>query len=325
MQKTANPNATCKAKHLLNFLSDTVGNAIITGQHTQTNLMEETDYIKDNTGKEPLLRGFELLGYSPNINYEDASEECLKEVQENKDTVCKATEWAKKTNGIVTLTFHWFSPLGGRDKSFYSENTDFDPERVLAYGSPERIAFFNDMDIIAKELRRFLELDIPVLWRPFHEAEGTWLWWCRKGPIIASKLYRLMYEYYTNILHLNNLIWVWNCPVKEAYPGDEYVDVISVDVYLPEYKATDYEKQYKELIDATSSAKVAALAEVGYMPDIDTLSNSRVRWAYYMTWSKEFIIGEQYNSVKALKKMYDSNYSLKISDDENEFTFAYDK
>jgi len=113
--------------------------------------------------------------------------------------------------------------------------------------------------------------------------------------------------------------------VKEAYPGDEYVDVISVDVYLPEYKATDYEEQYKELIDATSSAKVAALAEVGYLPDIDTLSNSRVRWAYYMTWSKEFIIGEQYNSVKALKKMYDSNYSLKISDDENEFTFAYDK
>lgn len=75
MQETANPNATCKAKHLLNFLSDTAGNAIITGQHTQTNLMEETDYIKDNTGKEPLLRGFELLGYSPNINYEDASEE----------------------------------------------------------------------------------------------------------------------------------------------------------------------------------------------------------------------------------------------------------
>lgn len=223
------------------------------------------------------------------------------------------------------MTFHWFSPLGGRDKSFYSENTDFDPERVLAYGSPERLAFFNDMDIIAKELRRFLELDIPVLWRPFHEAEGTWFWWGRKGPVIASKLYRLMYEYYTNILHLNNLLWVWNCPVKEAYPGDEYVDVISVDVYLPEYKATDYEKQYKELIDATSSAKVAALAEVGYMPDIDTLSNSRVRWAYYMTWSKEFIIGEQYNSVKALKKMYDSNYSLKISDVQNEFTFAYDK
>lgn len=46
MQDTVNPNATEKAKALLNFLSETAGKAIITGQHTQTNPMEEIDYIK---------------------------------------------------------------------------------------------------------------------------------------------------------------------------------------------------------------------------------------------------------------------------------------
>ena len=65
MQNTVNPNATEKAKALLNFLSETAGKAIITGQHTQTNPMEEIDYIKSKTGKEPLLRGFEMLAYSP--------------------------------------------------------------------------------------------------------------------------------------------------------------------------------------------------------------------------------------------------------------------
>lgn len=310
MQKTSNPNACASAKKLLNYLSETAGKAIITGQHTQTKLMEEIDYIRDNTGKEPLLRGFELLAYSPNINYDDASQECLTEVYENRETIETALDWARKTNGIVTLTFHWFSPLGGHDKSFYSKNTDFDAEQVIMENTRERAAFYNDMDVIAHELRKFQKADIPVLWRPFHEAEGDWFWWGAKGPVIASKLYCMMYEYYTNILHLDNLIWVWNCPVKEAYPGDEYVDIVSVDVYLTSYEKTDYHIQYEQLIKETSPNKTAALAEVGYIPDINILEQSHIPWAYYMTWSKEFCIGEQYNSLDNLKSMYDSGYSL---------------
>ena len=46
--------------------------------------MEEIDYIKSKTGKEPLLRGFEMLAYSPNINDNDASEACLTEVYEGR-------------------------------------------------------------------------------------------------------------------------------------------------------------------------------------------------------------------------------------------------
>lgn len=112
MQKTANPNASPAAQRLLNYLSESAGKAIITGQHTQTNPMEEIGYIREKTGREPLLRGFELLAYSPNINYNDASEECLTEVRENRDTVEAALQWAKNGGGIVTLTFHWFSPMG---------------------------------------------------------------------------------------------------------------------------------------------------------------------------------------------------------------------
>ena len=103
MQNTVNSNATEKAKVLLNFLSETAGKAIITGQHTQTNPMEEIDYIKSKTGKEPLLRGFEMLAYSPNINDNDASEACLTEVYENRNTMETALKWAKATGGIVAL------------------------------------------------------------------------------------------------------------------------------------------------------------------------------------------------------------------------------
>lgn len=312
MQKAVNPNASEKAQKLLDYLSETAGNAIITGQHTQTNPMEEIAYIREKTGKEPLLRGFEMLAYSPNINYADATEPCLTEVYENRDTMKTALKWAKETDGIVTLTFHWFSPIGGHDKSFYAKNTDFDAEKILVEGTPERAAFYHDMDVIAEELQKFREADIPILWRPFHEADGEWFWWGAKGAVVAMKLYRLMFDYFVNVEKLDNLLWVWNCAVAEAYPGDDFVDIVSVDIYLQKYEKNDYHEQYEQLVQATSRNKTAALGEVGYLPDIELLAQSHTPWAYYMTWSKEFCIGEQYNGAECLKAMYDSSYAVSV-------------
>ena len=310
MQTTVNPNATKEAKELLNYLSDIAGKKIITGQHTQTNPMEEAQYILEKTGRLPKLFGFELLAYSPNINYDDASEECLTEIYENRGTLDTAMKLAKNSDAILTFTFHWYSPLGGRDKSFYAEHTDFDASKVLVEGTPEREAFYHDMDVIAEHLKKFRDEKIPILWRPFHESDGQWFWWGAKGPAVARELYKLMFEHYTAQHHLDNLLWVWNCPLAEGYPGDEYVDVISMDIYLPEYAATDYREEYEKMIAQTTDKKVAALAENGYLPDIRMLEQSHTPWAYYMTWSHEFCIGEQYNKTDALKAMYESSYAI---------------
>lgn len=151
---TADAKATQEARELLEYLKNTAGQQIITGQHTQTIPCEEIAYIRQTTGKEPKLRGFELLAYSPNINYADASPECLKEVEENKGTVETALQWARAnrpdkvndtgtenstdyaTGGILTFSFHWFSPLGGRDKSFYTEHTDFRCDESITGRNP---------------------------------------------------------------------------------------------------------------------------------------------------------------------------------------------
>ena len=312
MQTPVNKNATPNAQKLLEYLENTAGNKLITGQHTQTVPMEEIDYIKSVTSKEPKLRGFELLGYSPNINYSDAGEACLTEVKENQNTIEVAYNWARENDGIVTFTFHWFSPKGGRDKSFYSENTDFDPEKVLSEGTEERDAFYSDMKVIAELLKPFREADIPILWRPFHEAEGKWFWWGRKGPEVASELYKLMFDFFVNECQLDNLLWVWNCSLREGYPGDEYVDVISMDVYLEKFEKTDYHNEYNRLIENTTGNKVAALAEVGYIPDAEAMSKSHVPFAYYMTWSKEFCIGEEHNSIEHLKEVYNHPYTITL-------------
>ena len=113
-----------------------------------------------------------------------------------------------------------------------------------------------------------------MLWRPFHESDGTWFWWGAKGPVVAKELYLLMYDYYTNRHALNNLLWVWNCRLPEGYPGDDFVDVVSVDIYLP---------------------------------DAAMLAESHIPWAYFMTWSKEFCIGETHNTKQQFRSVYQSD------------------
>ena len=151
---SSNPNAQHGVRNVLKYLSDITYEKIITGQHTQTMAQEELHLIEKGTGKQPALLGFELLSYSPNINYSDTDDECMTEVTENYGTLKRVWEWAEK-KGLITMCWHWFSPLYGRSKSFFSENTDFDASKAVIDGTPENKALLSDMDTMAGILRPF--------------------------------------------------------------------------------------------------------------------------------------------------------------------------
>ena len=151
-----NPRALPCVHKLLKYFDAIEGKGILTGQHTQSMAQEELHHIEQVTGKRPALLGFELLGYSPNIDLEGATEACIIEVEENRGTLERAWEWIHQ-GGIVTFTWHWFSPLGGHDKAFYMEHTDFDARRALIEGSPEHAAFLRDLDHMAALLQPFCE------------------------------------------------------------------------------------------------------------------------------------------------------------------------
>jgi len=304
-----NPNAQQYVKNVLKYLSDITYEKIITGQHTQTMAMEELHQIKKITGQEPALLGFELLSYSPNINYSDTDEECMTEVTENYGTLKRAWEWAEQ-KGLITFTWHWFSPLGGRSKSFFTQNTDFDAAQAVIEGTPENTALLADMDTMAGILRPFCDKGIPILWRPFHEGDGHWFWWGAQGADNVKKLYRLMYERYTKIHTLNNLIWVWNSPLPECYPGNDVVDIISRDMYPESHVHTSCAEQYHELTKITEQSKITIIGEIGSMPDIDLVHNERIGWGSYMTWSKKYCLTEQFNSFDYLKRLYSSSYAV---------------
>ena len=91
-----------------------------------------------------------------------------------------------------------------------------------------------------------------------------------------------------------------------------FVTVKDIVDYLEEKKATDYKAEYEKLVFACGKSKVCALAEVGYNPDVDLISSSKVPWAYYMTWSKEFAMDGVHNTENELCRMYSSDYTVKL-------------
>ena len=301
----SNNNMIIESRKLLNYFASINHKKIIAGQHTQTVDQEELGHIKNITGFYPKLVGYELLACSKNINAEK-DKECMEEVEANKGTLQVALY---DERSILTFTWHMFSPLYGSGKSFYSENTEFDCRKIFEDGSAENKAFYKEMDHMSRVLRHFLDYKKPVLFRPFHEADGTWFWWGKYGVKYAKKLFILMHKYFTQEKGLDNLIWVWNS--IGDYPGDEYVDIVSVDVYENVKGNRTFADICKEIREKVSDKKMIALAECDKIPSIDELEKENYPFIYFMTWSKEFCLTEKYNTNKYLKEIYHNKNVIK--------------
>ncbi len=299
------PHALPCVRRVMAYLGELSGKGILTGQHTKTRGMEEMHHIRQVTGKLPALLGFELLAYSPNINYQDTDEECMAEVAGNYGTLRQAWEWAAQ-KGIVTFTWHWFSPMGGHGKSFFVDNTDFDASRALLPGTAENRALLMDMDMMAALLRPFCDAGVPILWRPFHEGDGNWFWWGAgvKGADTVKGLYRLMYERYTGLHQLHNLIWVWNAPNAACYPGDDVVDIVSRDMYPPAHEHSAHMEELADLKRGTNPEKLALIGEIGTLPSMEALAQEKAEWVSYMTWCGEFCLTEDFTTDDALRAIY---------------------
>ncbi|WP_274361305.1 glycosyl hydrolase [Paenibacillus thermotolerans] len=305
-----NPEAGAEVRSLMRYFKDIYGKKIITGQHTATAEGPELEYIRSVTGKLPALRGFDFLSYSHATETRNPSEHKIWETEANKGSVEQAIEWHKKHNGIVAFCWHWYAPTGGEDKSFYTKHTDFDLTKAFDPESNEHKALLADMDEIAVQLRRLQQEGVPVLWRPLHEADGKWFWWGAKGPEPYKKLYRWMYERFTSCHKLHHLIWVWNAPHPDWYPGDDVVDIAGMDIYV----APGNYGPLKCAFDYCSSitAKPIALTENGPIPDPGKLIESHTPWLWYMPWYGEHCTDS--TSQNQLKRIYEHPYTVTLTD-----------
>ncbi len=330
-RQLSNPNASDSAKRLYNYLCDQYGNHIISGQQEYCgshnyNLWSDPDtYIKDNeaefeyiqtqTGKQPAIRGIDFLNYYAGATWDDNAAE-------------RAIEWVNEYGGIATVCWHWRVPSeeGGTERAFYvpsasSDSTTFSITNALTEGTWENEVIMADIAEIAKQLQKLKDADVPVLWRPLHEAEGAWFWWGAEGPDACKELYRLLYDQLTNVYGLDNLIWEWTGYTYETsadwYPGDDVVDIVGYDKYnakdgLPNLSSIS--STFYSLVQSTDGEKMVAMTENDTIPSLENLLNDKAAWLYFCPWYMNYLTSEQNNPVENLVEIYNSEYCITLDE-----------
>jgi mannan endo-1,4-beta-mannosidase len=164
-------------------------------------------------------------------------------------------------------------------------NTQF--TQILTEGSTLNNAWKRRLDEAVPYLQQLKNAGVPVLFRPLHEMNESWNWWGnRPGANGSARLYQITRDYLSG-KGLDNLIWVWNVQDNPAggwsnyYPGNQYVDVVSLDVW---YKSHPSSADYQQM-RSIAGTKPMAIAEIGKMPTA-ALLDSQTQWAWFMMWSE---------------------------------------
>ncbi len=309
-----NPNATPNTKRLMTYLCDIYGKDILSGQFCDSGMYgaENATIWKTTGGKYPAILGLDFSSYSPTSVANGA--------------VGHSTDYALEyweEGGIVTFCWHWTAPekyvTGQWFSTFYKEYTDIDLAKIMNGEDPEGYDLLvRDIDAIADQLQILQEADVPVLWRPLHEASGGWFWWGTGGAEAYKKLYILMYDRLVNVKGLNNLIWIWNGQSKDWYPGDEYVDIIGEDIYPGERVYTPQTAKYLDVLEYTDAKKMVIMSENGCLFDPDLAIRDGSMWGSFCTWGGEFVTknkklytwSDQYTEEEMLKKVYEHEHVI---------------
>jgi mannan endo-1,4-beta-mannosidase len=303
------PGASAEARAVYAYLLGMEGKGILSGQqiYAQT---PEIDAIFGVTGKYPAILGVDFIDASPS----------RVERGTRSFAASEAIKYWKK-GGIVAACWHWNAPAGLVDKEpdrrwhsgFYAKATTFDFAAALDHPEGADYALIlRDIDAIAAELKKLQAAGVSVLWRPLHEAAGGWFWWGARGPEPYLKLYKLLFERLTFTHGLHNLIWVWNGQDPEWYPGDDYADIVSIDIYPPKHEHETQLDKFAETQACSFKAKLVALSENGSLPNILKIAEHKIPWSWYCTWNGEFAVdgrtkrySGEYSDASLLKNYYD--------------------
>ena len=183
--------------------------------------------VLDMVGEYPAVLGLDLggieVGETCNLDGNDFA------------LMREAAQKHYKRGGIVTLSWHARNPLTGGDA--WDVSSDTVVESILPGGELNG-KFKEWLDAVGNYIA---SLDIPVIFRPWHEHTGSWFWWgsglCT--PDQYNELWRMTHDYLTEEKGLTGTVWAISPGAsssefeawEDRYPGDSYVDIIGLDCY----------------------------------------------------------------------------------------------
>lgn len=287
------PNYIYTKEEALELLADVYNDAdhYIPAQHLgagRASLVTYLEVAKDASGTYPAMVAFDMEHMT---TYDSGKKEMVETLKEYI-----------QMGGIVSFSYHMENPTGNYTDQGLCRGElggEANWQKLITRGTDLNEKFNEILDKAAVVLKDFDKEGYPVLWRPLHEMNGDWFWWCaiqgwsaQTEIAISEEVFRSLwiyvYEYFTEDWGMENLIWVYSpspstkttvdvsstLPVMYCYPGDEYCDIVGGDWYIGRDTTVEDEIAYNYNIGVAYSqlmqvGKPVALTEFG--PSSSTL------------------------------------------------------
>jgi hypothetical protein len=221
------------------------------------------------------------------------------------------------SNGFVTLTNAWLAQGG----IVLVSQAPTNPLNGAAFvtvtqpGSPAYIAWHSYLD---KQIAKFKQINGTVIWRPFIELNGSWSWWASSEGSQQATFQVLWQQTHDYVISqgVNNILWLFNvntwdssADVTAWYPGNAYVDIVSLDSYPPGVKGDT--PVYDALV---ATGKPVMYAEVG----VHTSDNSAVSQQTYDNTAIIDTIKANFPKIFAVV-IWCQNYALPLQQGESAY------
>lgn len=194
----------------------------------------------------------------------------------------------------------------------YADRTG-NPIAACLSGGSKRNSFLQYVDRVATTLKRMVGSDgqqIPVVMRWWHECNQNFFWWAPSTDATRAQFVQLQKDFWDRLKAngCNSFLNCWNIganlsddvsvtTLNKLYPGDSYVDFVSVDFYgdgNPAASANNAAGAFPNLATVAPTKKLIA-SEVGYTNETAVKTESEL-------WSKKTgrWLGEDYPQLCAI-------------------------
>ena len=312
-----------------------------TGIESEVVAADSSD-VKRTVGDFPAVMGFDLGG----IEMGDAKNLDSVPFTRIHDELIAHHE----RGGIVTLSWHPRNPITtGEQGGRFPEGSSWDVSdstvvaSVLQGGSQyERFQVW--MQRVGDFIETLTDKDgrrVPIIFRPWHENNGSWFWWGQKlcSDEEFRGLWNMLQDYLRDERGFDNLLWSYSPNLDgqwteerfmQRYPGNDRVTLIGEDAYQWGTEE-DFVKQITADLDfisdfAKKNGKLIALTECGFknMPDSTWYTRvlkpvmDKYPVSYFLLWRnyKEEYFGPVPGTPCGddYKKLYDAENTLFLQD-----------
>ncbi|MBR3967307.1 MAG: hypothetical protein IKJ91_09570 [Clostridia bacterium] len=229
--------------------------------------------------------------------------------------------------GIVSVCIHMANPLNNaEDKVWYRGHLDSEAmaKDMLTDGTEMNKALRKTLESTFMLIKALDDNGIPFMFRPLHEMNGGWFWWCvGQGGFNLSQetmadFWKFFYKVVTEEMGIEDAIWVYApnynsgsiADVLYAYPGDEYVDIVGCDWYTNGNYEINNKDSYTKVM---STGKPAALTEVGPVSGGGLAATDAEGNTYYL-WTNEDLLASIKRMAKdGMKVSYFLTWTNKLS------------